>query len=126
LQWQTVKGKGGLVTENWQRDPAASARLLEVLTDLASQAAAAIMAVRSPGVAWRAKEDASPVTAADEAAQAVILEGLRRHLPGLPPWSIHSTAPRNSSPGLTTSRSISRSFRTGGRVWEWSEHRPWV
>ena len=72
------------MSENWHRDPAASARLLDVLTDLASQAAAAIMAVRSPGVAWRAKEDASPVTAADEAAQAVILQGLRRHLPGLP------------------------------------------
>jgi 3'(2'), 5'-bisphosphate nucleotidase len=35
-------------------------------------------------MAWKAKDDASPVSVADEAAQAVILEGLRRHLPDLP------------------------------------------
>jgi 3'(2'), 5'-bisphosphate nucleotidase len=72
------------VTENWERDPAAAARLLDALTELISQAAAAILAVRSPDIAWKAKEDASPVTAADEAAQTIILDGLRRCLPGLP------------------------------------------
>jgi len=72
------------VTENWERDPAAATRLLDILTAIASQAAAAIMAQRSASLAVRTKVDASPVTAADEAAQTIILDGLRRHLPGLP------------------------------------------
>ena len=70
--------------ENWDREPAAAARLLDILTGLASEAAAAIVALRSPALAVTTKADASPVTAADEAAQAIILNGLRRHLPGLP------------------------------------------
>jgi 3'(2'), 5'-bisphosphate nucleotidase len=72
------------VTENWKRDPAAALRLLDILTGIASRAAGAILTLRSPDLAWKAKGDTSPVTAADEAAQAIILEGLRRHLPALP------------------------------------------
>jgi 3'(2'), 5'-bisphosphate nucleotidase len=72
------------VSEDWDRNPAAATRLLDLLTGLASQAAAAIMALRSPVLAVKTKDDASPVTAADEAAQSIILDGLRRHLPGLP------------------------------------------
>ena len=70
--------------DDWDRDPAAAAHLLDILTGLASEAAAAILALRSPGLAVTAKADTSPVTAADEASQAIILAGLRRYLPDLP------------------------------------------
>jgi 3'(2'), 5'-bisphosphate nucleotidase len=45
---------------------------------------AAILAVRSQNLAPREKADHSPVTAADEAAEAVIIEALARLLPGIP------------------------------------------
>ncbi len=60
------------------------ARLLDALTLLASQAAAAILAVTDPGLTRRDKPDRSPVTDADEAAEAVILQGLARLMPGVP------------------------------------------
>ena len=52
--------------------------LLDALTLIASQAAAAILSVRDPQLTRRDKADLSPVTAADEAAEAVILAGLAR------------------------------------------------
>ncbi|MFN3347586.1 3'(2'),5'-bisphosphate nucleotidase CysQ [Pseudorhodoplanes sp.] len=58
-------------------DPA----LLDALTEIASRAGEAIMRVRRAGAAIRSKADASPVTEADEAAEAIILEGLARTLP---------------------------------------------
>jgi 3'(2'), 5'-bisphosphate nucleotidase len=72
------------VSENFDRDPAAAAELIDALTALASEGAAAIVALRSPTLEWRAKADQSPVTAADEAAQGIIVAGLRRLLPGWP------------------------------------------
>lgn len=57
--------------------------LLDALTEIASQAGAAIMRVRSAGSKVRTKADASPVTEADEAAEAIILEGLGHTLPGI-------------------------------------------
>jgi 3'(2'), 5'-bisphosphate nucleotidase len=59
-------------------------RLLDDLTTLVSQAAGAIVAVDRSTVAQQIKPDLSPVTAADEAAQALILPGLSRLLPGIP------------------------------------------
>ena len=59
-------------------------RLLDELTGIASQAAAAILRVPTPEATQRAKPDRSPVTAADEASEAVILEALTRLLPGVP------------------------------------------
>jgi 3'(2'), 5'-bisphosphate nucleotidase len=59
-------------------------RLLEEITTLVSRAAAAILAIDIDHVAKRLKSDLSPVTAADEVAQAVILEGLPHVLPGIP------------------------------------------
>ena len=56
--------------------------LLDALTDIASEAGAAIMRVRSAGAVVRTKADASPVTEADETAEAIILAGLARTLPG--------------------------------------------
>ena len=57
--------------------------LLDALTDIASKAAAAIMRVRESGAIARTKADSSPVTEADEAAEAIILEGLANILPGI-------------------------------------------
>jgi 3'(2'), 5'-bisphosphate nucleotidase len=54
------------------------------LTGLVSQAGEAILAIARKPLAVRQKADLSPVTAADEAAQAVILEGLAKLLPGVP------------------------------------------
>jgi 3'(2'), 5'-bisphosphate nucleotidase len=62
------------------RDPA----LIDALTDIVSRASAAILEVRAGTLATRQKADRSPVTAADEASEAVILEGLSRALPGVP------------------------------------------
>jgi 3'(2'), 5'-bisphosphate nucleotidase len=59
-------------------------RLLDDLTTIVSAAAAAILAARASALDPRTKPDLSPVTAADEAAEAVILDGLARVLPGTP------------------------------------------
>lgn len=59
-------------------------RLLDQLSLIASRAAAAILAVRDPAQTRRDKADRSPVTAADEAAEAAILDGLAKLMPGVP------------------------------------------
>jgi len=58
--------------------------LIDALTGIVSRAAEAILKARAGALATRHKADRSPVTAADEAAEAVILEGLARVLPGVP------------------------------------------
>src|SRR6266436_3294248 len=62
---------------------AVDGRLLDELTTIVSAAAAAILAARAGSLEVRAKADLSPVTAADHAAEALILEGLARLLPGV-------------------------------------------
>jgi 3'(2'), 5'-bisphosphate nucleotidase len=63
-------------------DPNACTALIEHLTAIAARAAATI---RQCGAAsLRQKADGSPVTAADEAAEAVILQELERLAPGIP------------------------------------------
>jgi 3'(2'), 5'-bisphosphate nucleotidase len=57
--------------------------LTDALTGLVARAADAILAVAPAALRTRLKADQSPVTAADEAADAVIAEGLARLLPGL-------------------------------------------
>ena len=69
-------------------DPA----LLDELTLLVSQAAGAIMRARADGPSVRMKSDSSPVTGADEAAEAIILDGLARILPGLAVISEEATS----------------------------------
>jgi 3'(2'), 5'-bisphosphate nucleotidase len=61
-------------------DPA----LLEPLTVAVTRASAAILALSSAPQGVRTKADLSPVTAADEAAEAVILADLTAVLPGIP------------------------------------------
>jgi 3'(2'), 5'-bisphosphate nucleotidase len=58
--------------------------LLDGLTAIVARAAAATLVRPGPEVERRYKSDRSPVTAADEASEAVILEGLARLIPGLP------------------------------------------
>jgi 3'(2'), 5'-bisphosphate nucleotidase len=62
----------------------ADAKLAESLTGIALAACAAILEVDFRDAGTRRKADASPVTLADEAAQAAILQGLGRLLPHLP------------------------------------------
>ncbi len=62
---------------------AADGRLLDELTSIVSAAAAAIVAACAGSLDTRTKADLTPVTAADHAAEAVILEGLARLLPGM-------------------------------------------
>src|SRR5262252_5486663 len=62
---------------------AVDGRLLDELTTIVSAAAAAILAARAGSLEVRAKADLSPVTAADHAAEALILDGLASLLPGM-------------------------------------------
>lgn len=72
--------------------PVADARLLDELTTVVAHAAAAIMAIAPAALSPRQKADQSPVTAADEAGEGVIVEGLARLLPGVPVVSEEAAA----------------------------------
>ncbi|MEZ5786494.1 MAG: 3'(2'),5'-bisphosphate nucleotidase CysQ [Xanthobacteraceae bacterium] len=58
--------------------------LAEALTGVVSQAGRAILDIAQQPLVVRHKEDQSPVTAADEAAQTIILDGLAKLMPGVP------------------------------------------
>jgi 3'(2'), 5'-bisphosphate nucleotidase len=73
-------------------DPAASTELLDAMTALCISAAQAIRAGKGQGDV-RIKSDGSPVTAADEAAEAVIADGLARLGLGIPVISEEQAAP---------------------------------
>lgn len=73
-----------------------AAALLEGLTAIAAQAAEAILAVPRGSLNQRTKSDSSPVTAADEAAQAVILQGLASRMSGIPVLSEEQVSGRPS------------------------------
>ena len=64
--------------------PMDDAALLELATTLALQAGDAILAVRARGFDVTRKEDRSPVTEADHAAEAIIVAGLRNAMPDIP------------------------------------------
>lgn len=78
--------------------------LFEAALAAARDAAVAIMAVYATDFEVRGKDDASPVTAADEAAEAVILAALARCAPDIPAVSEEAAA-RGDIP------------RTGERFW---------
>lgn len=63
-------------------DPVAYVSLMDELTRIVVQAAKTILELAAKADV-RAKADGSPVTAADEAAEAVIREGLQRLAPGI-------------------------------------------
>src|SRR5690349_20280851 len=58
--------------------------LLELATALSLKAGEAILAVRARGFDVTRKEDRSPVTEADHAAEAIIVAGLRAATPDIP------------------------------------------
>eukprot|EP01035_Chromulina_nebulosa_P068943 gene68943-94491_t len=58
--------------------------LLDMLFGLAAQAGDAILRVRAEGFTTHSKDDDSPVTAADHAAEKIIVEALRAAMPELP------------------------------------------
>ena len=66
------------------QEKTADARLAESLTGIALAAGAAIQKVDFRNAGTRHKADTSPVTLADEAAQAAVLQGLAQLLPGVP------------------------------------------
>jgi 3'(2'), 5'-bisphosphate nucleotidase len=66
--------------------------MLEELAALARQAGQVVMAVYASDFAVRGKVDASPVTEADERAEAVILAGLARIAPDIPVVAEESVA----------------------------------
>jgi 3'(2'), 5'-bisphosphate nucleotidase len=77
------------------RDDAAA--LLQPLTDLVIRAGAAILAVDRGTMRMQGKDDGSPVTEADHAADRIICEGLARlvpHVPALSEEHTHRTEPR--------------------------------
>jgi 3'(2'), 5'-bisphosphate nucleotidase len=75
--------------------------LIDGLTDLVSEAAAAILAIGASALATRTKADQSPVTAADEASDAAIAKGLSRLLPGVSVIS-EEKLPRPSLAGVAS------------------------
>jgi 3'(2'), 5'-bisphosphate nucleotidase len=60
------------------------AELLDLAMDLASRAAKVIMEVRARGFTTHAKDDESPVTAADHESEAAIVGPLRAATPAIP------------------------------------------
>jgi 3'(2'), 5'-bisphosphate nucleotidase len=83
-------------------DASAYAALMDELTTVVARAAEAILALsRQSDV--RTKVDGSPVTAADEAAEAIICEGLQRFAPSVPIISEEQAA--REKPGLIESGS---------------------
>jgi len=65
-------------------ESAAAVRLIEPLTELVIRAGAAILAVNRAAMKVDGKQDGSPVTEADLAADRVIAEGLARIAPEIP------------------------------------------
>ena len=73
--------------------------LLGLAADLARRAGAAILGVRARPFAVDTKADQSPVTAADHAAEAIILEGLRRVTPDIPVFAEEEMAAAETGSG---------------------------
>lgn len=69
------------MTQDTKITPADADRLIAELTALVARASAAILSLPRSGIEVRNKADNSPVTAADEASEALILEGLGRLAP---------------------------------------------
>ena len=63
--------------------PQLAERHLDALTEIVARAAAATLAVPFSSIERRIKNDRSPVTAADEASEAIIVQGIARLLPGV-------------------------------------------
>jgi len=78
-------------------DAAACADLMDALTAIAAQAAEAILGF-AIDAGLRSKADGSPVTAADEAADVIIRDGLNRLAPAVPVISEERAAREKPNP----------------------------
>jgi 3'(2'), 5'-bisphosphate nucleotidase len=78
-------------------------RLAQSLLPLAREAATAIMAIYATPFVARAKDDRSPVTDADEAAETIILAGLKRLTPDIPVVA-EELATRGEAPSVGSGR----------------------
>lgn len=74
----------------------AAARLIDPLTELVIRAGEAILAVNRSAMKVDGKQDGSPVTEADLAADRIIGEGLARIVPGIPSLSEERVAQANA------------------------------
>ena len=72
------------MTRGLKVSPQRAQELIDELTHIVARAAAETLAIPFSSVSQRIKTDLTPVTAADEASEAVILEGVSRLLPGVP------------------------------------------
>ncbi len=78
-------------------------RLLECVVAVAEQAGAVVLVHYEKGVTARTKEDKTPVTDADEAAEAIILPELPKLLPGVPVIAEEEVA-RSGAPPIPEGR----------------------
>jgi len=78
-------------------DAAACADLMDALTGITVHAAEAILGFAT-ATGLRSKADGSPVTAADEAAEAIICDGLKRLAPNVPVISEEQAAREKPKP----------------------------
>jgi 3'(2'), 5'-bisphosphate nucleotidase len=74
----------GILPSPSEISPARAAALLDDLTAIVASACAKISALSAARLIPRLKADQSPVTVADEASEALIIEGVARLLPGVP------------------------------------------
>jgi 3'(2'), 5'-bisphosphate nucleotidase len=74
----------GILPSPSEIPPARAAALLDDLTAIVASACAKISALSAARLIPRLKADQSPVTVADEASEALIIEGVARLLPGVP------------------------------------------
>jgi 3'(2'), 5'-bisphosphate nucleotidase len=72
------------VTRGLEVSPQRAQELIDEVTHVVARAAAETLAIPFSSVSQRIKTDLTPVTAADEASEAIILEGVSRLLPGVP------------------------------------------
>ncbi|HTQ82085.1 MAG TPA: 3'(2'),5'-bisphosphate nucleotidase CysQ [Pseudolabrys sp.] len=79
-----MDGELQTVARGHEITPQRAAEFIDSLTDIVARAAAETLATSFSSVARRIKTDLSPVTAADEASEAIIIDGLSRLLPGVP------------------------------------------
>jgi 3'(2'), 5'-bisphosphate nucleotidase len=82
--------------------PVQAAKLLGELTAIVARACEVIRTIPAASVARRIKPDQSPVTTADEASEATILEGLAQLLPDVPVVSEETTGTK-ATPALERS-----------------------
>ena len=87
-----MDGDQQTVSRGQEITPQEAARLLDSLSEIIARASAATLATAFADVERWIKPDQSPVTAADEASEAIILDGVNRLLPGIPVVAEESVA----------------------------------